>query len=345
MQLRILTALLAMAPLLSAAEKEVFVPLFNGKDLTGWVPSNVHPSTFTVKNGEIVTTGRPIGTMRTERHYENFIIELEWMHVNTKEVGNSGLFLWGDPLPAVGTPFTRGIEVQVLVNLEKENAYTSHGDIFSIWGATCKPDRPHPMGWARCLPSERLCKGGGEWNHYRVVANNGSIKLSVNGKEVSGVSECKPRKGYICLESEGAECHFRNIKIHELPSTNPKPEEIADVARGHKQLFNGLDMAGWKKSDSWKVIGEKLKASGKDGLSTADSFETVELLFDYRIKGNGPATVKVGDQPLTFQAKGDTPAGVWTRKVFTWKDPIKGPIEFFPAEGLELMNLYVLEKK
>ena len=39
------------------------------------------------------------------------------MHVNKKEVGNSGLFVWGDPLPAVGTPYTRGIEVQVLVNL------------------------------------------------------------------------------------------------------------------------------------------------------------------------------------------------------------------------------------
>jgi hypothetical protein len=73
------------------------------------------------------------------------------------------------------------------------------------------------MGWARCLPSERRCKGGGEWNHYRVVAQNGSIKLSVNGKEVSGVSKANPRRGYIALESEGAECTFRNLKIKELP--------------------------------------------------------------------------------------------------------------------------------
>jgi hypothetical protein len=30
-----------------------------------------------------------------------------------------------------------------------------------------------------------------------------------------------------CLESEGSEVHFRNLRIHELPSTDPKPDEIA----------------------------------------------------------------------------------------------------------------------
>src|SRR5262249_5433639 len=154
-------------------------------------------------------------------------------------------FVWADPIPAVGTGYTRGIEVQVLVNLEKENAYTSHGDLFSIHGATCKPDRPHPMGWARCLPSERRAKGANEWNHYIVIATDGAIKLHVNGKEVSGVSECKPRKGYLALESEGSECRFRNLKIKELPSSNPKPEEVAKVDEGHRSIFTGVDFAGW----------------------------------------------------------------------------------------------------
>src|SRR5262245_51478729 len=144
-----------------------FRPLFNGKDLSGWVNVNCHPSTFFVKDDMIITTGKPVGYLRTDRQYENFILEMDWMHMNTKEVGNSGLFVWGDPIPAIGSGYTRGIEVQVLVNLEKEDWYTSHGDLFSIWGAHCIPFRPHPNGWERCLPSERVCKGGGEWNHYR----------------------------------------------------------------------------------------------------------------------------------------------------------------------------------
>ena len=81
-----------------------FKPLFNGKDLTGWLNVNCHPDTFFVKDGEIITTGQPPGFLRTEKHYENFELELEWMHENKVEVGNSGLFVWGDPLPAIGTP-------------------------------------------------------------------------------------------------------------------------------------------------------------------------------------------------------------------------------------------------
>jgi hypothetical protein len=203
-----------------------FVPLFNGKDLSGWVIVNVKPDTFFVKNGELVTTGVPTGTIRTEKMYENFILEIEWMHENTKDPGNSGIFIWGTAQPVNKTPFPKGIEVQVLVNFETDWA-TSHGDVFSVNGAKCKPDRPHPKGMERCLPSERRAKGGGEWNHYKIIANNGTIKLHVNGKEVSGVSEVKPRKGYIHLEAEGAVCRFRNIRIKELPSTNPSEDEIA----------------------------------------------------------------------------------------------------------------------
>ena len=194
-----------------------------------------------MKDGQIITTGKPTGYLRTEKQYENFIAEFDWMHVPPKPgaVGNSGFFVWADPLPAVGTGYTRGIEVQVLVNLTYKNkkgeiTATSQGDLFSIWGATCVPDRPHPDGWARCLPSENHCKGENEWNHYRVEGKDGRITLAVNGYEVSGVSKCNPRKGYLALESEGSECHFKNLKIKELPSSNPKPEEIADVAQGHQ---------------------------------------------------------------------------------------------------------------
>ena len=105
--------------------------------------------------------------------------------------------------------------------------YTSHGDVFAIHGATLKPDRPHPAGWMRCLPSERRARPSPAWNHYRVLCQDGNIKLAVNGQVVSGASQCKPRKGYICLESEGSKVEFRNIRIQELPSSHPAPDEVA----------------------------------------------------------------------------------------------------------------------
>src|SRR5262245_22402346 len=102
------------------AKQDGFVSLFNGKDLSGWHNVNCAPDTFFVKAGMIITTGKPTGYLRTDKQYENFILEFEWFHApNPKgSVGNSGLFVWGDPIPAKGTGYTRSIEVQVLVNLE-----------------------------------------------------------------------------------------------------------------------------------------------------------------------------------------------------------------------------------
>ncbi len=316
----------------AAPADDGFKPMFNGKNLDGWVNVNCHPDTFFVKGEEVITTGNPTGFLRTEKQYENFVLEMDWMHINTKEVGNSGLFVWGDPLPGVGTPYTRGIEVQVLVNLEykdkKTNAVTatSHGDLFSIHGASCVPDRPHPTGWARCLPSENRAKGGGEWNHYKVTANDGVIKLEVNGKEVSGVSKCNPRKGYLALESEGAECHFKNIKIKELPSTNPKPEEVAKVAAGHTSIFNGIDLKGWKtEKDAWKVAGGILKAAGKADLVSEKKYGgNFELVFDSKVPVNGKP-------------------GGWKRTVAKIENLEPGPLKFTSAEGLEIMNVFVRE--
>lgn len=271
----------------SAANDEAdgFVPLFNGKDLTGWVPVNVAPGTFTVKEGLIIDTGKPTGFLRSEKQYENFILELEWLHVNPK--GNSGLFVWADPLPAVGTPYARAIEVQILDGLETDN-YTSHGDVFSIWGAKMKPDRPHPSNWERCLPSERRSKPAGQWNHYRVEAFNGNLKLHVNGKEVSGGSDCSPRKGYLCLEAEGSEAHFKNIKIKELPSTNPKKDEIANLGSNFHPLYTGLDLSGWKEEkgeeNHWKAKDWILTYDGEgDDLTTSKEYGDFELVCDWRL--------------------------------------------------------------
>ncbi len=333
-----------------------FVPMFNGKDLSGWVNVNCAPGTFFVKDGEIITTGKPTGYLRTAKQYENFIADFEWMHVNKTTVGNSGFFVWADPLPAIGTPYTRGIEVQVLVNLEKPGYYTSQGDLFSIHGATCKPDRPHPHGWMRCLPSENRTKGGGEWNHYQVIAKDGAIKLHVNGREVSGVSQCRPRKGYLALESEGAECHFRNLKIKELPSTNPKPDEVAGVAQGFTNLFTGLDLSGWKADEEvrnhWQPRDWILHYDGQgSALQTEKMYGNAEFIADFRfpakkdgtpapcvftlregkndavkltLTAEGTGVITVPGSQITATTKGINLAGKWHRlRAALTKDAIR----------------------
>jgi hypothetical protein len=271
------------------ADDADWTPLFNGRDLTGWVNVNCAPETFSVREGMIVSTGVPTGVMRSEKQYENFILELEYRHA--RQGGNAGLFIWSDAITAPGVPFCRAIEVQVLDGMNTEN-YTSHGDVFAIHGATMKPDRPHPSGWMRCLPSERRAKPAGEWNHYRVECRDGALKLAVNGKVVSGASECRPRKGYLCLESEGSECHFRNLRIQELPTSSPPPDEIADEDQGFKSLYTGIDLAGWKPlpghAGHWQPKDWVLAYDGKSetedkNLWSEKEYGNFTLICDWRL--------------------------------------------------------------
>jgi hypothetical protein len=87
-------------------------------------------------------------------------------------------------------------------------------------------DNPSPdKGRSEALDHRAL--GRGQWNTYLVVAVDGVIKMSVNGRFVNGLSKSSQRKGYICMESEGAEIHFRNIQIMELPPGMTTPEQTA----------------------------------------------------------------------------------------------------------------------
>src|SRR5215813_7823602 len=87
-------ALLAMRALPAEGVPE-FHDLFNGKDLTGWVNVNTAPDTWSVEKGMLVSSGHPIGVMRSVKQYENFVLHVEWMH--TEPGGNSGMFLWSGP--------------------------------------------------------------------------------------------------------------------------------------------------------------------------------------------------------------------------------------------------------
>ncbi|MGH9719030.1 MAG: 3-keto-disaccharide hydrolase [Bryobacteraceae bacterium] len=207
--------------------------LFNGKDLTGWVNVNTDPDTWKVKDGMIVCSGRPIGVMRSEKQYENFILHIEWMHMEPG--GNSGVFVWSNAVPGEKNRLPNGVEVQMLelefIKMRTRDGVAPslgyvHGDLFGVGGVKTAPDNPRGE---RSSSIENLCKGRGEWNTYDVVAVDGVLKLAVNGKVVNGISKSTQKKGYLCLESEGAEIHFRNIKIMELPSGVTAPEQAAPV--------------------------------------------------------------------------------------------------------------------
>lgn len=194
-----------------------------------FVNVNTDPDTWTWSEGAVKCTGKPVGVTRSVKPITNFELVTEWRHLQS--AGNSGIFVWAseaaltDLKPNTLPP--GGIEVQVLdlgyeENFEKENGkkpdwFTSHGDVFPVGSSKMTPFPPVSPKGSRAFPRKRLSKGVGEWNHYYVRAINGEVRLWVNGEEVSGGTNCEPRTGFLCLESEGAPVEFKNLRIRELP--------------------------------------------------------------------------------------------------------------------------------
>lgn len=272
--------------------EEGFKPAFNGKDLTGWVAVNTAPSTWKMQDGMLVCSGKPIGELRTARMYQNFVMELEWRHMVPR--GNAGVFVWADDITARGVPFHRGIEVQVLENAYgNTKSHTTHGDIFPIHGAKMTP--VNGRGGSRAFPTEERSNPSPGWNHYRITCQDGNISLAVNGKVVTCGTDCSPRKGYICLESEGGIVHYRNVKIKELPDTPIADEHVAIANRNYRCLYNGIDFSGWHigenvtgnwKSNDWVFSYDGKAPVGESAIETADKFENYGFVFDVRRKEN-----------------------------------------------------------
>jgi len=106
MKLRIRTNLLFILPLCllifscQFLTRKKTVPLFNGKDLSGWhidVPDMDNDSTlqspFLVRNNMLVSMGTPNGHIITDAEYENFRLEVEYRFAGVP--GNCGVLVFG----------------------------------------------------------------------------------------------------------------------------------------------------------------------------------------------------------------------------------------------------------
>lgn len=194
---------------------------------TDFAGVNGNADTWTWNGDLLVSTGTPIGVLRTQRKYTNFELVIEWRHL--KSAGNSGVFVWvpdqalAQLKPGVLPDY--GIEIQMLdhgfrdqyeKSGRKGDWFTTHGDVFAVGKTKLTPFPPLSPNGSRSFPRKQLSHGVGEWNHYYVRGINGEVRLWVNGEEVSGGSGAEPRTGYLCLEAEGSPIEFKNIRVREV---------------------------------------------------------------------------------------------------------------------------------
>jgi hypothetical protein len=209
--------LLAVASPAAQKQDKPIVPksktvLWNGKDFSGWKlytrePGHDVTKTWSVTNGVIRCEGNPRGYMRTEIDYADYLVHVEWRWPGEKG-GNSGVLVHMSE-PDVVWP----------KSLECQLASGNAGDLWVIGGLEFKE---HARGGQRVKDrrtfklKESSEKPIGQWNSYDIICKNDWVVVLVNGVLQNVATECTPRSGKICLQSEGAPVEFRNIYIEPL---------------------------------------------------------------------------------------------------------------------------------
>ncbi len=189
------------------------VVLFDGKDLSKWTyylrdPNAKMEDTWSIQDGVLVCKGKPVGYLRTKDEFENYVLTLEWRWpVGTKR-GNSGVLVHTSTPNALGV-WPKSIEVQL--------AAGNAGDFWVIGTELTVPNvEERRKGRRHINLTDDSEKPFGQWNQMEITCRGSEIIVKVNGDLVNHATNCSVTQGAICLQSEGAEIHFRNIKLCRL---------------------------------------------------------------------------------------------------------------------------------
>src|SRR5262245_23487758 len=142
-----------------------FIPLFNGKDLTGWKIRASKDENWVVDEGLLVCTGKGSGWIGTEKEYANFELRLEY---RLPPAGNSGVYLRA---PAEGWISRVGMEIQLL---DDDHPKYAKLDFYQYTGAL----------YHVVAPQQRATKPAGQWNDMAIRLEGRRLMVRLNGKQL-----------------------------------------------------------------------------------------------------------------------------------------------------------------
>lgn len=182
-------------------KRKVWIPLFNGKNLSGWIQHGSEK--WIVKNGEILgeAVTDEYGYLATRKTYKNFELRGKF---KAEGAGNSGIFFHSS-LEGVNI---KGVQVEVDPNPRKHT-----GGLYESGG----------RGWL-ILPSkegENALKPG-KWNEITFSVENNHVITYVNGIQAVDYQDQAPRyfDGVIALQLHSGgkgKMRFKDLYIREIP--------------------------------------------------------------------------------------------------------------------------------
>jgi hypothetical protein len=179
-------------------------------------PESQTQDVWTEQEGVLVCNGSTLGYLYSNADFDDFVLTLEWRWPADSEPGKGGVLL---RMTGEHKVWPKSLEAQL-------NA----GDAGDFWGLDGYPligpaDRTRRLDHdtfgklTNVKKTQGLEKPTGQWNTYEIVAAGDTVTLTINGTEVNRATGCIPRRGRVCLTSEGSEIHFRKLKM--VPLTRP----------------------------------------------------------------------------------------------------------------------------
>jgi HEAT repeat protein len=266
-----------------------YVPIFNGKDLSGWQGLVKNPierakmspkelakeqekanlkmlENWSVKDGCIVFNGNG-DNLCTRKNYKDFDMLVDW---RISKEGDSGIYLRGSPQVQIWD--TSRVDV---------GAQVGSGGLYNNQKNPSKP---------LVLADNAI----GDWNTFRIRMVDQRVTVYLNGvlvvdnvimenywdRNIPIFSE-----GPIELQAHGTDLAFRNIYVREI---NPDNAALSDAekAEGFVSLFNGRDLDNWigNKTD-YVVENGVLAIHPKEGshgnLYTAKEYSNFIFRFEF----------------------------------------------------------------
>jgi hypothetical protein len=197
--------LLVLGGFTQAPAKSGWVPLFNGKDLSGWKTNG--DEKWAVEQDTILgeSAANKYGYLTTEKTYRNFDLRLKF---KGEADGNAGLFLHSRIIginPEHG-PDIEGMQVEVDPSPGKHT-----GGLYESGG----------RGWV-AMPTAEAEKAlkPGEWNDLEVSVHSNHIVTHLNGTKVVDFNDAAPKfgDGIIGLQIHtggGVKVRWKDIYINE----------------------------------------------------------------------------------------------------------------------------------
>ena len=212
------------------------VPLYNGKNFSGWYKYASDKKVNTEElisidpfEKHIVIKGTSPGYLVTDNMYRDYELGFEWRWALSDR---------DKPQAKVDEELKRQSGILVHIISEGDSIWPKSikaqlqagraGDLFVVSGFkfNVHPERKDPRDPLRALRShDGVEKPLGEWNQGTITCHGKFVSITINGTQVMAGRDAEYSRGRIALQSQAGEIHFRNITLKQLEGKPVDPEK------------------------------------------------------------------------------------------------------------------------